>query len=157
MKAHSLGRQPFLVNDTGYRIIFQKCLSITCEEMFKDWNRWMIGESTPPPFWYNSQKLGTSLWTWELISLLVCSRGNISITCSLPGADYNSVLDKMYFPKFRNIHITELLHTDAMPTLSISIVYQLKIPTDISSERHDIEETVLRFIDSARFWVVCNP
>lgn len=99
MKVYSLGRKPFIVNHTGYGIIFQKCLSITCEELFKGWNRWMTGESTPPPLQYNSQKLGTSLWSWELISLLGCSRGNISITCSLPGAGYNSILDKMCLEK----------------------------------------------------------
>lgn len=53
---YSLGRKPFIVNDSGYGIIFQKCLSITCEELFKGWNRWMTGESTPPPLQYNSQE-----------------------------------------------------------------------------------------------------
>lgn len=63
MKVYSLGRKPFIVNDTGYGIIFQKYLSIICEELFKGWNRWMTGESTPPPLQYKSQKFGMSLWT----------------------------------------------------------------------------------------------
>lgn len=80
---YSLGWKPFIVNITGYSIIFQKYLSITCEELFKGWNGWMAAESTPPLLQHNSQNLGTSLWTWELISLLGWSRGNINITCSL--------------------------------------------------------------------------
>lgn len=63
-------------------------------------------------------------------------------------------LEKMYVSepcKFRNIHIRNLVHIDEIPTLSKSIVYQLKIPTDISNERHNIEETILQFIDSAKF------
>lgn len=96
MKIYSLGQAAFHMNYTGYRIIFQKWLSIAYEELFKGWKRWMTGESVPPPLQYNSQKLGTSLWTWELISLSGSSRGLISITSSLPGAGFNSVLDKIY-------------------------------------------------------------
>lgn len=145
------------MNYTGYRIIFQKWLSIAFEELFKDWNRWMTGESIAPPLQYNSQKLGTSLQTRELISLSGCSRGHITITCSLPGAGYNSILDEMYqkhfqnAAKFRNIHVRKLLHTDAMPALTKPTVHQPKIPLYIFSQSCDIEEIVLQFIDSTRF------
>lgn len=124
MKVYSLGRKPFLLNDTGYGIIFQKCLSITCEELFKGWNRWLTGESTPPLLQDNSQKLGTSLWPWQLISLLCCSRGNVSITCSLPGAGHNSVWDKMYLEKICvSLQSSEIFTSESYSTLMQCLLY----------------------------------
>jgi len=63
MKIYSLGQEAFHMNYTGHRIIFQKWLSIAYEELFKGRKGWVTGESVPPLLQYNSQKLGTNLWT----------------------------------------------------------------------------------------------
>lgn len=59
----ALGRQPFVMSYTGYRIIFQKWFSITYEEHFKNWNRGVTGQSIPLLLQNNRQKLRTGLWT----------------------------------------------------------------------------------------------